>query len=52
MEEFMTRFPQHVNFKRVEDEDTPLHIAAANNKLEVLKHLCKVVGHLYMYIHV
>ena len=42
----MARYPEHVNYKRVEDENTALHIAAANNRLEVLKHLCTIVSTL------
>ena len=51
MEEFMTRYPQYADLKRVEDENTALHIAAANNKLEVLKYLCSLVR-LIWCIHV
>ena len=44
MEEITVLYPQHVNFRRMEDENTALHIAAANNRLEVLKHLCTIVS--------
>ena len=43
MEEIVSRYPEHSNFRRMEDENTALHIAAANNKLEVVKHLCSIV---------
>ena len=39
----MTRYPQYADFKRMEDENTALHIAASNDKLEVLKYLCSLV---------
>ena len=47
MEEIVSRYPEHVNFKRMEDENAALHIAAANDKLEVLKHLCTIVRFYY-----
>ena len=43
MEEFITRYPHYADFKRMEDENTALHIAASNDKLEVLKYLCSLV---------
>ena len=49
MEEFMTRFPQYADFKRMEDENTALHIAASNDKLEVLKYLCSLVRLLFLF---
>ena len=49
MEEFMTRFPQYADFKRMEDENTALHIAASNDKLEVLKYLCSLVRILFLF---
>jgi hypothetical protein len=47
MEECVTRFPQYADFKRMEDENTALHIAASNDKLEVLKYLCSLVRLMY-----
>jgi ankyrin repeat protein len=47
MEECVTRFPQYADFKRMEDENTALHIAASNDKLEILKYLCSLVRLMY-----
>ena len=47
MEEFITRYPHYADFKRMEDENTALHIAASNDKLEVLKYLCSLVRLMY-----
>ena len=42
-EEFIARFPQHVNLKRLVDAHVPLHIAAANNRLDAVVLLARVV---------
>ena len=47
MEEFLTRYPHYADFKRMEEESKALHIAASNDKLEVLKYLCSLVRLMY-----
>ena len=47
MEECITRFPEYADFKRMEDGNTALHIAASNDKLEILKYLCSLVRLVY-----
>ena len=43
MEQFMARFPELVNMVKVDDEHTALHIAAANDHLDVVRLLASVV---------
>ena len=52
VEEFVTRFPQHVNLKRPADFHVPLHIAAANNRLDAVTLLARVVGNYTLHVHV
>ena len=54
MEECITRFPEYADFKRMEDGNTALHIAASNDKLEILKYLCSLVRLAWRYntIHI
>ena len=39
----MARFPEHVNMVKVDDEHTALHIAAANDHLDIVRLLASMV---------
>ena len=43
MEQFMGRFPEHVNMVKADDEHTALHIAAANDHLDIVRLLASMV---------
>lgn len=43
MEQFIDRFPEHVNMIKMDDGHTALHIAAANDHLDVVSLLCSLV---------
>ena len=43
MEQFMARFPEHVNMVKVDDEHTALHIAANNDHLDIVRLLASMV---------
>lgn len=43
MEQFMERCPEHVNMPKEDDGHTALHIAAANNHLDLLRLLASMV---------
>ena len=39
----MARFPEHVNMGMADDEHTSLHIAAANDHLDIVRLLASMV---------
>ena len=43
MEEFITRFPQHLNL-RIDDGLTPLHVAAMANHRDIVTYLAEQVN--------
>ena len=43
MEEFITRFPQHLNL-RIDDGLTPLHVAAVANHRDIVTYLAEQVN--------
>jgi len=43
IEEFVRRYPQHANFKRPVDNHVALHIAAVNNRFDVVSFLAQMV---------
>lgn len=43
IEQFMLRFPQHVNMVKSDDGHTALHIAAANDHLDIVHLLASMV---------
>ena len=43
MEQFMGRFPEHVNMVKPDDEHTALHIAANNDHLDIVRLLASMV---------
>ena len=43
MEQFMARFPEHVNMVKADDGHTALHIAAANDHLDMVQLLASMV---------
>ena len=44
VEQFIGRFPEHVNMIKMDDGHTALHIAAANDHLDIVSLLCSLVG--------
>ena len=47
----MARFPEHVNMVKVDDGHTALHIAAANDHLDVVRLLASVVCTYLSMLH-
>ena len=43
IEEFIRRYPQHANFKRPVDSHVALHVAAVNNRFDVVSFLAQTV---------
>ena len=43
VEQFIGRFPEHVNMIKMDDGHTALHIAAANDHLDIVSLLCSLV---------
>lgn len=43
VEQFISRFPEHVNMIKMDDGHTALHIAAANDHLDIVSLLCSLV---------
>ena len=43
VEQFVGRFPEHVNMIKIDDGHTALHIAAANDHLDIVSLLCSLV---------
>lgn len=43
MEQFMNRYPEHINVRKLDDGHTPLHIAAANDHLDIVDLLASMV---------
>ena len=44
MEQFLALYPEQVNMTKLDDGHTALHIAAANNHLDVVQLLASLVG--------
>ena len=44
VEQFIGRFPEHVNMIKMDDGHTALHIAAANDHLDIVSLLSSMVG--------
>ena len=47
IEEFIRRYPQHANFKRPVDSHVALHVAAVNNRFDVVSFLAQTVEFMY-----
>ena len=44
IEQFIGRFPEHVNMIKMDDGHSVLHIAAANDHLDIVSLLSSMVG--------
>ena len=43
-------YPEHINLQKADNGNTPLHVAAACNRLDVVDFLASQVLYMYMYI--
>lgn len=42
-------YPEHINLQKADNGNTPLHVAAACNRLDVVDFLASQVLYMYMY---